>query len=502
MNFSDLAKVVKDATDAIDNSEKLMIPILAVRARKAIEEYPGDITLVGASNVFSRMEEKGKVFITRGELKGIYNDLYVKNTKFAEVFTEVGASELATPTYAHHDENENNFIEDSFRLTTDPILSNALSEVFEESGVYKPYSNDLAVSAEKACLYELNSIGASPKRISVFAGKQNMIVCKASYETPKGISDVLVPVEISDGKPLLPTIFLSRAGFLDLRLSDIKEHILQTAGKSYNIDGEKLLKALDTAKYGSSSNLSDVDRAIMKLAAAKETPAVYASDGVVYQELEKPIMDVQVPEYEQSSEVQSFAKRLDSAKGAASFLFGESIVEAGNSMIQRAFASFGYKNVQVAVADNDKNNIYYAVSLGSAGMKVPVVVKEGRIQSPKILLATGHIYDFSAAGVKEVINAETKDVRMMGVASPMYDLKASELIVHIKEAMKDNDLTKAESALASLAVKGDESAYTAGLAVYMDGLNMKNNLTKNASKLEEKVKYEVPAFLAHKVIFS
>lgn len=498
MNISDLVSAVKTASDAIYKNEQFVLPLLAVRARKAAEVYPEDTTIVTAANVFSRMEEKGQNFISRADLKKIYNDLYVNNTRFAEVFAEeVGGSELATPKYLQHDSGEDNFIESSFKSVADPVLANALDEVFKDNGELKLYSSDLAVKAEKACYQELSTIGVAPKRIGIFAGQSDMLVCKASFETPKGISDVLIPIEVSNGKPLLPTMFLSSAGFIDLKAVDLKQHILNTAGKSYNVDGEALLKVLCNAKFGAPSELSDVDRAIMKVATEKGTPSSFAMDGIVYQQIETVKKDLELPKYEQPEEVQSFANRLNSARGGASFLFGEKIVNAGSGMIQRTLAGFGIKNTQISVVDNDENTIYYAVSLGSAGMNVPVSIKNGVIQTPQVVLAAGEMYDFTADGVKKVLTSKNKDARMMGVASPNYDLKPIELIQQIKIAMDEGKHVGAEDALAVLAAQGDEVAYQAGLAAYMNGLNMGNKLAKQASKLEEKV--ETPLLIDYKV---
>jgi hypothetical protein len=494
MNLTELSNIVKRATQAIEASEKFAIPLLVVRAKRAASEFPEDYTIVQAANVLSKMEENGKVFLSKAEFEGLYNDLYSRNTKFAEVFVdELGKKELPTPTLMHHDVNEGDFVEVSLNRMADPVLANALSEVFDKSGKHKLYSNDMAVKAEKACLTELNSIGAAPKTVSVFAGNEDFIIVNASYETPKGMSNVLVPIEMKGELALLPTMFLSQAGFVDLSASEIKDHVFITAGKSYNVSGDSVLTVLGNAKFGEEKQLTDVDRAIMKMACGNETPCDGA-DGIMYQQVESIIPDVVVSE---SPEVMTFAKSLDTPKGEASFIFGEKAVVAGSNVIQRKLASLGYKNVQVAVAECDDKSVYYAVSLGNAGMKVPVSIVNGRVLEPKVVIAAGELHEFTVDGIKKVASSGSKDVRMMGVASPNYGLKPSELISNIKSAIAEDNFAKAEDSLSALAASENVDAYKAGLAVYMSGLGMKNGLTKQASKLEEKV--ETPYIMSHKI---
>jgi hypothetical protein len=291
-------------------------------------------------------------------------------------------------------------------------------------------------------------------------------------------------------------MFLSEAGFADLKANNLRQHILNTAGKSYNVDGEAVINVLAEAKYGPVKEANDVKKAKMKIAYENGTPANYAFDGIVYQEIDNPKPEIKEAQAEIHPEIAGVAKSLESARGSAAFIFGDSVVNAGADQVKRTLAGFGFRNAQISVADNDSKNIYYAVSLGTAGMKVPVAIKNGHAMPPTIAIAAGEIYELSAAGVKKVLSSDKKDIRMMGVASPCYNLKPSELITNIKEAMDSENFAKAEDALSALAASEDSDAYKAGLAVYMNKLGMQNGLTKQAAKLEEKI--ETPILIDYK----
>ncbi len=499
MNFSDLTKALSDATMAIQSAEKLPIPILAVRASKAYEAYPTDITLFSIANVLNKMADGGKTFITRAEFNSIYNKFYTTNTKFAQIFSEeIGPRDLATPTYMNRDAEDENFIENSFNTISDPVLANALEDVFDRNGIEKGYSKEIGVKANQACSYGLECIGMQPKSVSVFAGKDDILICQATYETPKGQSNVLVPIELSGTNALLPTMFLTTAGFVDLSANELKSHVVKTAGISYKVDGAKILDVLLTAKHGATEELTCVDRALMNRAASTETPSTYASDGILYQQLNsKGEVDVEIPEYEQPEEIVSFAKRLSTPKGIACQLFGDYVVAAGLNLLSRELKKLGYKNVQVSVADSDENTLYCAASVGTAGFKIPLTVKDSMVSFPTIALAAGRLYDFSKEGLKELVNSSSKDVRMMATASKMSELSPSEVLKQIKLAMEVKDYDRAEDCLNVLASMDDSVSYHAGLATYMNALNMKNKLAAKAEELEEKVM--TPYLNDHKV---
>jgi len=501
MKPNELTQFITKTAQNINNLEKLAVPLLAVRAKRAAELNPDDVCLVQAANVLDKMSNNGKTFITKAEFNKLYDSLYTRNSKFSEFFKdELGGRDLPGAKIMHRSASDGTpFMEEAYKSVSDPILSNALSQVFEKEGLYKIYSEDTAKQAEASCLKELNSIGTPPKSVKVFAGQKDIIICQATYETPKGKSEVLVPVEIADGKALLPNMFLSKAGFMDLTTDEVQSHIIQTAGKSYRIDGDSLLQALSTAKNGIKTPVSDVEIAAMKLSASKETPSSYTFDGIVYQSIDEDIQPVQDIKYKLDPEIESFAKSLSSPKGVANQLFGQKNTMAANNLICRKLASWGFKNVQVAVDDVKENSVIYAVALaGTAGFRVPVKVSNNSVTEPTVALATGKVYEFSKDGVTEIFNSYEKDSRAMAKASPAYELKNSDLINQIKKAMDENNYDKAEDALNVLASRDDHTAYQAGFAAYMNGLNMKNSLTKQASKLEKEAT-EMPLLINHKV---
>lgn len=475
MSLQRLNELVTRAAKAVYDNEKFAVGVLAVRASKAAQANPTDQTLINMAGFLTkRAASSNKLFITRAELKDVYNKLYTPNNKFAGFFAEeLGITEAPKPKTMTRDPNEGkNLVEHAYENLADPILSNALASAFDKSIPLKLYSRATAANAQKCCAYELSRQGLPPKKIEVVAGQEDVLICQATYDTPKGEAHVLIPVEIKQQKALLPTIFLSRAGFVDLEPQFVEEHLVSTAGKSFKIDVQKLLEVVAIAKNGAPETITDVERIVMKQSAAKETPITHTANGILYQQVDQPIVDIKEEQFEQPAEVQEFARSLTSSAGIAEFTLGKTAVENGRKLIRQALLSFGYRNAQIAVADCDKDTIYYAVAVDySKGFKVPVKVgKNGKIQEPGLIVSAGFVAEFSKAGISEVLAQETTDNQAVTVASPLYNLKPSEVISQLKQALSEGNYLKAEDALNVLKTSGDDKAFRVGFDLYKEAL--------------------------------
>lgn len=487
MSLNRLNELVTKTAKAVYDNEKFAIGVLAVQARKVAQAYPTDQTAIGMSNFLSKRAASSNAnFITRAELKDVYNKLYSPNNKFVGLFAEqLGIVEQVKTNVMQRDPNEGkNLVDQAYQNLADPILSNALASAFDKSAPLKMYSNAAAISAEKSCAFELGHQGLPPKKISVIAGQSDILICQATYDTPKGEAHALIPVEIKDNKALLPTMFLSRAGFSDLQGQYLEEHLVSTAGKSYKIDAQKLLEAVATAKNSVPETISDIERILLRASATKETPITHTANGILYQQVDQPIADVREEQLEQPAEVQEFAKRLTSAVGVAEFTLGKTAVNAGRQLIQKAMQRFGYSNAQIAVASNDENTIYFAVAVDQGiGFKVPVKFSRGKMEEPAIIIASGTVGEFSKSGISELLAQGASDYQAATVASPSYGLKPSELIQQIKKAMSENNYLKAEDALNVLKASGDDKAFRVGFELYKEALaqgGMKKTATKES----------------------
>lgn len=462
----------------ISGDKKVLIGPLAMRLIKAAGENPGDQTIHQLAAFLQNRANNKELLISRAELKDVYNKFYVSNTRCAQYIEgEVEKTELPVAQKMVRDDSKSNEVVS----LADPMLVSALEAAFDKGAVYKLYSQELEKSAEIMCSRELNQFPVKPEQIKVVAGKEDILLCQASYDTPKGKSNVLIPVEIKEGKALFPTVFVSNNGFETLNKDNLGQHLVRNIGKKIKANVDMIFKAIKTARYGIEEvGLNEVEQIVLRASAAKETPASYASDAILCQEMDS----LDSPGYEakisaNKEDVESFASKLSSTKGVAEFKFGKNVVDNGREFVRKSLASFGYKNVQIAVAGLNDDSVIYAVATGNMGIKVPVKFENG-LPNVSVVLANGMVESFDKAGINKLLTT-AEDYQSAALASEFHGSKPSELIENIKSAIHEENYTRAEEVLNVLANSNDQKSYNFGLSVFMNAINNKSNMEKTAS---------------------
>lgn len=471
MSVQDIKKLASSLSKSVDDSEKILLQTFSSKLSNASDDYPEDYTIGMVENVVSRMLGSNKLFITRAEVRELYNKLYSRNTKFSDVFkNELGEmSKLATPKlYNRFGTSEDNATDNVYD-GVDPVLAASLHNAFGNSK--KAFSDIAANNAKKACITRISELNPT---IDVVDGNENVVICRASFDTPKGKVGIFIPVEIvSNAAAISPSMFVANGGVEDFNTSNVENYILSNAGSKLNITASTVIAAIDNSK---DVFISDVDLALTKLNADKETQSDYtSSDYILGQKFDcENVKDIAAIEYK-DPEVQSFAHALESPIGFASFKFSADKVKIGRNIIANAILGFGINDCQISVCDSDDNSISYAVSLnsGKVAFKVPVKIENGNVIAPNVMISNGSIESFSNEGVKNLFTKEASDYKMAAAASPVYDLKASELVNIVRAAVDEENFAKAEDALNVLMQINDEKAYQTAFAAYSNGLTGK-----------------------------
>lgn len=497
MSLRDLENIVGGAVKALHANEKFPVGVLAVRAERAAQSFPNDPTLVAISNFLTKRAST-QTFISRAELKDVYNRLYTQNNQFGKLFAEeLGSTgEKSQVKTASRDPLEGtSLIPDLYEKHGNSELAEIMGQFISNKGERKLYSTKLAKAASDTCLYELDKF-VTPRKIEVVAGKKDLLICQATYETPKGQVAALIPVEITNGIPLLPTVFLSQTGFQDLSKEAMEKHIVESAGKKFEVDLEKLLTAVASTRTAAPEEMSEVDRLVHLVKAASSKNI---TNGIINQ-----VVDKEVKEFETQHrlpESDTFAAKLASVNGSAEFVFGQKVVDTARSMIKNEMSNFGYKQSNIKMASYNSSTINFAVSIDQrSAFNVPVKIANKVPQLPSVLVVEGSLFAFSKAGISQAIKDDVADTRMMAVASPVYELKSSELIETVKQAMNEGNVAKAEDAINVLQNSGDTVAVKAALAIYMDGLSGKTASVKEACtecSMQRKVAYSKHLICGH-----
>ncbi len=483
MSLEQMNKVIGSVSKLIENSEKIAVPVLSAKLAKATENYPEDQTISVMSNIISKMSNSNKIFISRGELKDLYNRLYTRNTKFAQLFIEeLGEiNNVSQPTIYERDGEESKLstVKEAFDKLSDPVLLRALNGAFGSEN-YKPYSEESENNAKSICNRELRDIGLTVQNLEVVAGQEDLIICNASFETPKGISRVCIPVEIKNAKCLIPSVFIGNAGPEDLTKSALSAYVSKFAGKKLEVDSNKVLKVIASVRNSPAKTVTAIELAVTKLNASKESKGEFFAGQILFQKVAEELKtEVETPFYN-DPEAQSFAEMLTSASGIAEFKFGKNNVNKARKIIDQTLHNFGFANSQISVIDTDDSTVIYAVALngGKAGFRVPVKISGNSIKA-NLIISNGSIKAFSKSSIVNLLNKEDIDHKIIAAASPLYNLKASELVNIVREAIEEQNLPRAEDALNVLLEGDDAKAYATAFSLFKD------SLSKTASTKEE-----------------
>ena len=466
MNLNQIQQLIKSLAKKVEDDEKIATPILASKLAKCSEMYPHDQTIGAMSVIISKMASNQNMLISKGELRKLYNKLYSRNTKFAQLFEqEIGTvEELATPTVSVRDDS----VELNPYEVADPVLANALDSVFSDAPL-KMYSKVLANKALYSVSSTLDAWNLKPSSLEIENGNTNFIVIKANYETPKGKTSFYMPIQTSEDKVAEASVFIGNTGVQDLNHMNIKSYINVNAGAKLRVNGSNILETLMQATAGK-REISNAELALTKLNATRQGKSEFFEGQIIGQKLaEASVKDVELPKY---GEFESFEKQFTSPYGMASFKFGETKINIARENIIRELTSYGHKNPQAVVSGNNENTIFYSVALdnGKVAFTVPVKVINGKVNKPNVMVCNGTISSFDGNEINKLYVNNCTDYKAAAAASPLYALKASDVVNNIRTAMAEGNYSKAEDALNVLAESGDMKAYATGFGIYKNGL--------------------------------
>lgn len=495
MNPYEVVQKTKDIANKLLASQELIVPKLQAIAKQASVNHPNDQTLRMMHNVLQRFNEHDKLFITRGEFRDLYHKFAVNGNKASGYFKEELALEELPKAkiMSYSEDSSRDLVSEAMEKAADKSILNALHEVWDDSGnlnknaEYKMYNPEVANKAANVAQLTLVRMGTEPKKINVFAGSNDFIICNATYDSYKGEAHVLIPMEISASGVLIPNMFVTKYGFADLTKKNLQKHIEDSSGNSFFVKASDLMNTLKTAKKITAMGEmelqvaaaeSKMDSGIKK--AARDDGSLALTENPVFVEMIEEPTTAELPE---SPHMESFASMLSTDKGIAKQIFGEKTVEDGRRIIASKLHSFGL-NSQVAVANCSDDSIVYAVRLDSGagpfGFHVLAEVTNKKLHVPNLIAAKDKPYEFTKEGISKAMKSEMSDVTMLAKVSPMYDLKPSELMERMREAADHRDYKTAEDALNVIYEKCSTDTYTLAMAEFMHSLSSEN-IKKEAS---------------------
>jgi hypothetical protein len=466
MSKNSIQEMVSSLAKTLDDNEQLATPILSSKLAKYQEVYPYDQTVGMMSRVIEKMASNNTLFIKKADFRSLYQKMYSTGTKLAELFpNELGAAYEPKIERTKYEIKE----VEPYQIK-DQVLANALANAFDSSIPLRAYAQASADKAVKIVSSSLDNCTIHPTEVSIADGNERILLIKADYDTPKGITSIYVPVEVVNNKVADAGVFIGNTGVIEINNQEVKNYIVSNAGAKLKATAKTILAFLTNAISGN-KEISDTELALIKLNSERQEKASLNATPILGQKIaEVVIKDVVLPK---SDEFSSFEKEFSSPYGVASFTFGENKIKIGRESIERELIAAGYKNPQVIVSACNEGTVFYAVSIsgGRIGFTVPVKIANGKVSKPDIMLCNGSVSSFSKEGINMLSINNQSDFKAASVASPLYGLKSSELIANIKQALAEGNTAKAEDALNILEKSGNDNAYAIGFAAFIGGLN-------------------------------
>lgn len=466
MSLDKIQQLVSSLAKTVENSERLATPVLAVKLTKCLAAYPHDQTLGMVSRVIGDMAQNKTLFIRKGEFKALYQKLYSRGSKFAELFQEELGEAPPEPTVTTYQRDE--AVAANPYHVGDQVLANALESAFDRQLPLKMYSQPLANKALKSVGETLDAWNLRPTTLTVSAGSDKFLVIKADYETPKGVTSFYVPVEIHNADVVEAAVFMGNAGPQELNHTNIKSYLTTLAGSKLKVDAASILGVL-TKAASEQREVSDAELALTRLTAKRQGKSEFFQGQVVGQKMAEAATEVKLPRHQMAND---FEQKFNTTQGLAAWQFGADKINTARNHIVRELATFGYRNPQVVVTGHDDHTLFFGISLdtGKVAFTVPVKVADGKLTKPTVLMCNGSIATFDQAGINQLVADKRVDTKVAAAASTMSALKPSQVIDDLRVALSENNYDKAEDALNVLAHSGDVKAYATAFQIYMNGL--------------------------------
>lgn len=249
MSLDKLNKMIVSANKAIQDNEEFLLSTLIAKLEKIASIYPQDQTVITLKNVLSNTAEK-KLLIKRAELRDLYNKLYTLNTKATEYLKdEIGQEEKLTSKVA----NTKEVLIDQSKYA-DPFLTNTFQTYLDKTATVQNFSKDIQTK-----VFKLVSTILPKSKISLAACNKYAFIVNAEFETPKGPTSILVPVEINENSLIEPSNFIGNNGLQDLK--EVNSYLLNNTGDKLKVNANKVIELI---KKVSEDNLSQVDIALAK----------------------------------------------------------------------------------------------------------------------------------------------------------------------------------------------------------------------------------------------
>ena len=494
-DINELAALAKEALKKQELGQEYLLSDVHNITRQAYEQYTEDTIIRQFAFVIERKTEREGPHstINQREMTGIYNDIsrLGSTERFRSVLGALVNSEESEVVRTNDEFVRMNRLdaEDTGLSTEDYIDSNLVNALEGAFGgnIPKQETYDVKAASKGAefLQLELESLGFK-SRVEVLGGNNDTLVYAAHLDTQNGLVSVAIPLDISQGKVLLPSTFVA------------DDHL-------ENLTSSSLRYFIDKKAYVNDFSMPNVN-AVLKAVGIMTGRDVAASDKEFHTTLERfdergETVHINTPELftkQQNSAPQSYidttpdvqmpqelahlAQDFENDLLEVASSFGKEAVQAGRQMLSSELAVAGFKNAQVKYGSEDNDSIIYLVafhtSMGPSEIAVPVEMcdADGRRVplAPTSFTWQGKIGEFTAANIQRFAAAHVYSGVQVASVSHTH-MNISELKGELLKSVAASDYQVCEMILGTVNERFGEDVYKNIVADYHYVLALKHN---------------------------
>jgi len=463
----------------LKDSELISTSFMLSKLKKYASENPQDKTIGSLKIVFANLENNKKGFITRKELKDLYSKHYTFKTSFASLFeNELGEKEIEPEIKTAQNIKPLDFN----KYAADESLVKLMGGLIKENTGW--VSADLVKKAERKIASDLNFLDYAPKSVKVLESNKDILLAVASFETPKGLTEVYVPMTSN----LEASVFIGNNAVDSLNKESLAKYIVSNSGQRLKTASKQVFDQIN-AYFKPKESKTELAITSLKVSKAKESLNL-TNPILAYKIAENKETIVEIPK---SNEFSSLEEKFASPVGIALENFGEKGLQKAASVLESTLNQVNSPPLKIKVAGSTSNTINFDVqSKSGKTYSVGVKMAGSNPLSPEFAIVNGYVRKINAS-FESSLNEESLDKKSFANISNLSLMSGEQLISFAKNLLENKELSKLEIVLEAIKEKDLDLYKNAYKLILTDGL------TKQASTIHKCAKLITSPNSIHKV---
>lgn len=423
----------------IKDSELVSTSLMLSKLNKYASAYPEDKTINSLKIVFSNLENNRKGFITRKSLRDLYNKHYTITTNFASLFgDELGEKQITKEASIERFEqkplNLSNYkVDQSIYNIVNSLVSEAKSTT----------DHTLIKRAETKLSQDLNFIDFKASNVKVIDSNSEMLLAIASFITPKGNTDIYIPLD----KSLRSEIFIGNNHVGDLNKESIANYVQNNLGSRLKLGSKQVINTI-TSYFKPEDSKTELAITSLKISKAQSSVGY---GGILAYEL--PKNEVTVIELPKSNEFSSLEEKFASPVGLALETFGDKLLTKAAKVLESTLNQANCSPAKIAIASStDKSISFNVLSKSGKAFVVPVKIANKNALSPEIALVNGSIRKIDNS-LEASLHLNDLDKKSFASVSNLSLMNSEQLISFAKTLVQSKELDKLEIVLEAIKEK-------------------------------------------------